>query len=254
MCWPSGLVLTLTEKGRTFLISPGMDTWEGRSSCVRCTRSGPSQGWRRWGLPGPAGRRGRRRTRPRPRTWCHPTGWEGRRTCPGRSAPGRRRRTQHRTRPASCSCTDSGILMVWLQCGRDTRCKKKCLQNFYQYPNFSVSTLGRWVVYQDFFSLFIWMALIRVETFSTSPLYLLKWPYSTVTIFSGSLVSKMASTQGAWDPITRTFFPVTFMKSAALCCGGHLMFSIIFKWSYLGHKMCNIGVSLKSLSSLEFVH
>ena len=140
---------------------------------------------------------------------------------PGRSAPGRRRRTQHRTHPASCSCTDSGILMVWLQCGRDTRCKTDGMS-----PKLS----------------------------STYPLYLWKCPFSRVTIFSGSLVSKMASTQGVWDPITRIFFSVTFIKSAASYCGGQFMFSILFKWSYLGHKMWNIGISLKTLSSLEFVH
>ena len=82
-------------------ILPRRDTWEDRRSCEHCERGCLSRDWRRWGRPWRAWQRGRRHTRPRPRTWCHPTGWEGRRTCLGRSI-----------RPASCYCTDSGILMV----------------------------------------------------------------------------------------------------------------------------------------------
>ena len=44
---------------------------------------------------------------------------------------------------------------------------------------------------------------------------LMKYPYSRVTTFLGFLLSKTASTQGFWVPITRMVFPATSTQSAA---------------------------------------
>ena len=63
------------------LFLPNMDKTIFHRTCEHWTRWHPHPGRWWWGRPGPAWTRAWPRTRPLPRTWCHPMGSGGLRTC-----------------------------------------------------------------------------------------------------------------------------------------------------------------------------